>query len=284
MVCRLSKITFVGLLLWLTLLSGFVKAQPGKPARAPAVTSMFTPDVFQAPEVPALIKPNGEVVLPFGETRLVVVCAVMQVCDIALQPGETVIADPVLADPRFQISPLVSEQSGREQSHVMVQPLEAGLRSALVIATDRRVYHLELHSHPMKYMPSVSFSYPTELRAQQVAINTVAQQAKSKRTLNTGEYLGDLNFQYDISGNSPFRPIRVFDDGVKTFIQFENSFSEKNLPALLVQQLLVGDVADAINYSIDGNRYVVDQLFDRATLLSAKGANVQSVIITRRTQ
>ena len=264
-----------------TLAIGVSKAFATNFASPPSEFMAVTTEAPRAASSQPVLKPNGEIVLPYGEARLVVVCAVMQICDIALQPGESVTAEPVLADPRFRIHPLVTSANGRERNHVMVQPLEEGLRSALVIATVRRVYHLELHSHPTKYMPAVSFSYPADVRVQQSVVAAAASHEKKIRSLSSGQYLGDLNFRYQVHGESTARPLRVFDDGRQTFIQFSSGVIERSRPALLVQQLAEGEVADAINYSVDGDRYVVDHLFDRAILLAGTGLGAESISITR---
>lgn len=84
----------------------------------------------------------------------------MQVCDIALQPGE-MINDLHAGDTaRWNITPAISGSNGNERMHILVKPLDVGLQTTLFIATDRRTYHIRLKSHRTRYMPAVGFRIP----------------------------------------------------------------------------------------------------------------------------
>ncbi|ENV1803589.1 TrbG/VirB9 family P-type conjugative transfer protein, partial [Neisseria gonorrhoeae] len=108
--------------------------------------------------VPPVPGDNGRITFAFGSDPSVV-CAVMQVCDIALQPGE-MINDLHAGDTaRWNITPAISGSNGNERMHILVKPLDVGLQTTLFIATDRRTYHIRLKSHRTRYMPAVGFSY-----------------------------------------------------------------------------------------------------------------------------
>ena len=62
----------------------------------------------------------------------------------------------------------------------------------------------------------------------------------------------------------PWAPLRVFDDGQKTYVQFPPKVAVTEAPPLFV----LGHNGDAqlVNYRVKGDWYVVDRLFDRAEL------------------
>ena len=69
------------------------------------------------------------------------------------------------------------ERIGSGRVHVLVKPIAEGLRTNLVITTDRRVYCLELQSTPETYMASVSWRYPQDELLALERRNTAAEAA-----------------------------------------------------------------------------------------------------------
>jgi len=55
----------------------------------------------------------------------------------------------------------------------------------------------------------------------------------------------------------------VFDDGRRTWIEFPAGVIASDMPPLFV---ITGEGAEITNYRVQGQRYVVDRLFDRAEL------------------
>ena len=92
----------------------------------------------------------------------------------------------------------------------------------------------------------------------------------------------NLNFDYRIGGDRvAWRPVRVFDDGAQTFIDFDEAgIDGRELPIFLVNDT---DARGAmINYRYDTRgRMVVDGLFDRGTLMLGKGRKAQKVMLVR---
>ena len=135
-----------------------------------------------------------------------------QVSDIALQPGEGIIAVSAGDTVRWIIGDTVSGSGAAERVHVLVKPIAEGLRTNLVITTDRRVYHLELQSTPETYMASVSWHYPQDELLALERRNIVAE-AAAEQVVDRGLDIDNLRFRYAISGDDPpWRPVRVFDD------------------------------------------------------------------------
>lgn len=238
-------------------------------------------DWIEAPRAIGAQGENGAIVFRFGVAMPAVVCAPLYVCDIALQPGETVnnvqIGDAV----RWKVTPAVSGAGVHQRTHVIVKPIDIGLTTNLIVTTDRRAYNLKLVSRRDDWMPALSFSYPEDEQAQWAALN--AQKAREEAATilpDTGQTLTKLDFGYRIKGDRPdWRPLRVYSDGRQTFIQFPASMHHGEAPALVA----IGDdkKEQLVNYRVIGDRYVVDKVLSRAVLLSGVGRRQTKVELVR---
>lgn len=234
---------------------------------------------------------EGEAVFAFGETLPSIVCAPLFVCDLKLQPGE-VVNDINLGDAvRWKVSPARSGTGLNATTHVLVKPTDAGVTTNMIVTTDRRTYVLRLVAHRTEWMPRVSFTYPEDVRREweefianqraEVAVAEARSLAVQTATvLPTGEPLANLDFGFAVRGDSPsWRPLRVYSDGQKTYIQFPPQMLHGQSPALV--GVGAGDTPEIINYRADGDRYVVDQVIDRAALISGVGRRQVKVEIMR---
>ncbi|WP_367899714.1 P-type conjugative transfer protein TrbG [Xanthomonas oryzae] len=214
-----------------------------------------------------------------------VMCAVLQVCDVALQPGENVNGLNV-GDPRYTVEPAVTGSGSSQVIHLILKPLDVGLDTTLVLTTDRRTYHFRLRSSRAQLMPFVSFTYPETAMAKWDAIKARETQVRQENTIpQTGEYLGNLNFNYAVDGSARWKPVRVYNDGRKTIIEMPSTMQQSEAPALLAVRKDGGLFTDAetqmVNYRVQGDRYIVDTIFDKAILVSGVGSSQDKVTITR---
>jgi type IV secretion system protein VirB9 len=83
-----------------------------------------------------------------------------QVTDIALEPGEKLVSVSAGDTVRWVVGDTTSGAGKAAQVHILVKPIGANLETNLVITTDRRTYHLEMHASQSTYMASVSWTYP----------------------------------------------------------------------------------------------------------------------------
>ena len=198
------------------------------------------------------------------------------VTDIALQSGEKLGAVAAGDTVRWVIGDTNSGSGDNKRTHVLVKPFAAGLATNVVITTDRRAYHLALTSTAGTAMLALSWVYP---RDQLIALKAAAAQAESARPVASGLSIEQLRFDYVISGDQPaWRPLRAFDDGRQTFIEFPASISVGEAPPLFLVD--AKGTASLVNYRVQGRYYVVDRIFDAAELrLGAK--HQQIVRITR---
>jgi len=209
--------------------------------------------------------------------------AVNQVSDIALEPGEKLVSVSAGDTVRWVVGDTTSGalQSGegdQSQVHILVKPIAPDLQTNLVINTDRRTYHLEMHSTEDTYMASVSWIYPySDLIALQKR-NAAATQT-AKLTIDQDLKLDQLKFRYTIEGDAPWKPVRAFDDGKKVYLQFPSGLRQGDAPPLFI----IGSNGEPalVNYRVKGTYYIIDRLFAAAELRF--GTDPQQIVRITRT-
>lgn len=253
-----------------------------KPLEDPAPIVADLPDAKKRVEranVSARVEPtrdgyiNAVQVWPYSTGALYQIYASPgKVTDIALQPGEELVALSAGDTVRWVIGDTTSGSGTTQRVHVLVKPARAGIATNLLVLTNRRVYHLEVTATERTWMASVSWNYPhdvvTTLRARE-------QKAEAATPIASGLQLERLRFRYSISGDKPtWRPLRAFDDGEKVYIQFPAGITQGEMPPLFV----VGPTGDTqlVNYRVRSPYYVVDRLFGAAEL--RLGSQKQEVV------
>ncbi len=230
-----------------------------------------------------VIGQDGSIEYLFGAEQPNVVCAVMQITDIELERGESVTSVNLGDSVRWQVQPAVS---GGDVTHILVRPKQVGLETSMVVTTDRRTYHIRLSSQRTEYMPRVKFFYIEDALNKWQAIQTSAAAKREAATIpETNEYLGDLDFGYTVSGRASWKPVRVYNDGVKTILEMPDTFQQKDAPTLLVVRkegrIFRKSEQVLVNYRVQNGRYIVDAVFDQAVLVAGVGGNQERVTITR---
>ncbi|WP_162571656.1 P-type conjugative transfer protein TrbG [Variovorax sp. SRS16] len=233
--------------------------------------------------------PDGTVRFLFGASQPSVVCAVFQVCDIELQRGETVNAVHLGDTARWVVEPAVSGSGATEVMHLVIKPMDVDLETTLMVATNRRTYHLRLRSHRSEFIPRIAFIYPEEAAAKWDAITKREATEKADATIpSTDESMNDLSFDYRVEGSAKWKPVRVYNNGQKTFIQMPTSMAASEAPTLLLVRKDGGIWTDEetamVNYRVQNDRFVVDALFEKAILIAGAGASQDRITITRGKQ
>jgi type IV secretion system protein VirB9 len=232
---------------------------------------------------------NGAVQFLFGDSQPSIVCAVMQVCDVELQAGEQVNGVHLGDSVRWQVEPSITGYGVSEVQHLIIKPRDVGLDTSLVATTNRRTYHFRLRSHKTEFMPRVSFVYPEDAQAKWDAIREREVKERERDTIpETREYLGNLDFNYNIDGDGPWKPVRVYNDGTKTVIEMPSTMRQTEAPTLLVLRgknsvMPWGSKAEEVlvNYRVQNDRYIVDSVFDKAILIAGVGSDQEKVTIER---
>jgi len=230
---------------------------------------------------------DGRVLYAYGAGLPIIVCAPLRVCVIELQAGERIAGEPQIGDSvRWNLSPAMYGQGEGATSAIVLKPQEPGLDTNLLITTDRRAYYLRLVSKPQEYIAWAAFSYPEEGNSERWQQHLLAQRAqvegaKRDTTLLPAMITAEkLNFDYKVSGGTdPIRPVRVFDDGAKTYIQMRSEIQNREAPVLLI--LGSDGRGEMTNYRVQQQTYIVDRVFERARLIVGAGKKAQKVEITR---
>ena len=206
---------------------------------------------------------NSMQVYPFSEAMIYhVFTAPERVTDIVLQPGETLGAVAAGDTVRWVIGDTTSGGGDTKRTHVLVKPFTAGLSTNLVITTDKRTYHLALTSTDRAVMSALSWTYPQD---QLIALKAAAERARAEQPVAVGLQVEQLHFNYAISGDQPaWRPLRAFDDGRQTFIEFPANLGVGEAPPLFLVDSK--GTASLVNYRVQGRFYVVDRIFNAAEL------------------
>lgn len=200
-----------------------------------------------------------------------------RVTDIALQPGEAITSVAAGDTARWTVGDTTSGSGTTKRVHVLVKPYAAGLSTNLVITTDRRVYHVQLESTLRTAMAALSWTYPQD---EMIAIQRHREASAAALPVAGGLAVERLNFAYRLSGDKPsWRPVRAFDDGRQTFIEFPAVVAVGEAPPFFV--LGPKGEAELVNYRMSGRYYVVDRLFGAGEL--RLGGKRQTVVrITAR--
>ncbi len=207
------------------------------------------------------------------------------VTTIALSPGEKLLTAAAGDTTRWVVQSVAAGSGESQQTLLLVKPRKPFLQTNLVITTDQRVYELDLTSTDQPtYHTMIAWHYPY---GDIVTIrNQVAQAAAREETAVSGSLnLNKMHFDYLIlkqkdHGRPAWCPLRAFDDGQKTYIQFPPKVTVTEAPPLFVLNPK-GD-AQIVNYRVKGDYCIVDRLFDKAEL--RLGENPQTVVAIQRAQ
>ncbi|WP_454762197.1 P-type conjugative transfer protein TrbG [Caulobacter segnis] len=184
---------------------------------------------------------------------------------IQLRAGERLIAKAAGDTVRWVLGETQAGAGETAQVTVFVKPIRPGLRTNIVLTTDQRTYLIDAFSNASATYTSVlAWTYPQEEARASAQAAAQRQAAAPVGVLS----LEGLNFNYRVAvrkGRPPaWRPVRVFDDGAKTFIEFPADLDRQEAPPLFV--LGEKDQAELVNYRQAGRYYVVDRLLGRAEL------------------
>lgn len=221
---------------------------------------------------------GGAQVYPWCEgTIYIAYTAPGLVTDIVLQPGESLIAVASGDTARWVIGDTTSGSGETKQTHLLVKPFSGGLVTNLVVTTDRRTYHVRLVSTSATALSSMRWTYPQD---ELLALRRKAEGERAAAPVATGLSVETLHFNYAISGDKPvWRPLRAFDDGQRTYVEFPASLASSEAPPLFLVDR--EGKAELVNYRLSGRFYIVDRIFDAAEL--RLGLKKQQIVRIDRT-
>lgn len=228
---------------------------------------------------------DGSVKYLFGATQPTLVCAPLEPCNIVLQAGEVVNGVHVGDKPRWKITPDTMGAGETEATVLVVKPVDVGLTTSLTVTTDRRLYSIKLVSKAKDWIPVLSFDYPDDMERAWASYRERHAKQTYSNTMPTGQNLANLDFSFKVGGDNPsWKPVRVYSDGSKTYIQFPSANFGGEAPALVAKGeggWFSKAPTKLINYRPIGDRYVVDKVIDKASLIVGVGSDQTEVTITR---
>jgi type IV secretion system protein VirB9 len=159
------------------------------------------------------------------------------------------------------------------ENKLFLKPILNFAATNMTILTDKRTYHFELDAFDSLEVSEddilfyIKFMYPEEGDK-----NIVTFYASKKRNdLPDLRNLEKYNFNYEFSGSDNIAPVKVFDDGEFTYLEFRDNNSE--IPAIF--SVNSSGYETMVNYRIVENYVVVEQLASQLTLRS--GADIVCV-------
>lgn len=263
---------------------------------------------------------DGVVRWVYGSSQPVVVCAPLQVCDIAFQPGEIINSVNVGDKDRWTPRPGLTGSGTDRVSHINVKPSDADLVSSMIVYTNKRTYSIKLIANAHQYTPFTAFTYTDDVQAawaqyaQQVAttdpnaprspMQVVQQQnAPAQQPTQLGwhpelshEPVQQAAYQqpvappppeYSISGdNVSFRPIRVYTENGRTYVQFAHAMQFSTAPAILGLAsdgfwFFSSPSSQMLVYRWVNNDAVIDGVVDHIELILGVGNSQQRVDVKR---
>lgn len=228
-------------------------------------------DLLDAKQVAGTAYKAGLVTFAYGSGIPTVVCALLELTDLAFEKGESILSVQLGDSVRWNIESAISGSANDSVEHLIVKPLEAGLKTSMLITTDRRIYHIRLKSTEADFMPAVVFSYPNSLKLPSKkhygddsylqytsnydsnedhndysetnsslknysSVQNVSYEGNSRPALNVAATYNDStqrrNYNYSVDGDSKIIPQNVYDDGKRTFIVMNNPINSSYLPVL----------------------------------------------------
>tara|TARA_R110002096_G_scaffold425908_3_gene635018 strand:- start:425 stop:1318 length:894 start_codon:yes stop_codon:yes gene_type:complete len=188
----------------------------------------------------------------------------LTVTDIVLEIGEVITGEVHIGDnARWQLAVGSTGTGQSEHQHIYVKPTQPRMLTNLIIPTNRRTYMIELSSTKTFYMPSVSWNYQTPIIGLQPPETEEAEEGLSVATVDPEK----LYFGYSMSRKHSRRswaPIRIFDDGQKTYVVFKDSMKNRDTP-VLYHKTESGDLA-LVNFRVNMPYFIVDGLMNEIVL------------------
>jgi type IV secretion system protein TrbG len=224
----------------------------------------------------ALMSSDGKIVFAFGQSMPKLICSPGRACDVEMEPGEKV-KKVILADGvNWTWEAAESVERGKVVQHVVYQPKDRDLESNTIITTDRRTYHIKLFSPKTEgaYLNRAGFYYPSELVtswADKAGMEAAVQaKEESLNVMPNAVAPQKLAFDYRVEGSGDFKPLRIFNDGERVYMEMPDSLRHGENPVFILLDEKGNEMV--VNYRREADQttgtihYVVDKLFNKGEL------------------
>jgi type IV secretion system protein VirB9 len=242
----------------------------------------FTDSAFNAdPQADA--GPDGRVIYTWGKGIPPIVCALLQVTEFDLEPGEHATEKDVdVGDDEFHISVHKGGDRAGEFDYLIIKPTVANVETTLTVGTNKRVYYLRLIATQREHIARIAFTYPEEdeqrKREAALADKAKADEVARLAALAPDKQIKNWKYSVELHGKDAhyMLPVSVGDNGQRTEIQLSQEVRKLGLPSFEIPGKAGPNPA---NFHWEENRLILDGLFDRVCLLEGVGKSQQRVCI-----
>ncbi len=223
------------------------------------------------------------VVMVYGQSWPTLVCKYNLTCLMELEPGEVIADTHVLADSVRWEAALRYREQPVKQAYIAFKPRPDAEETNFVLVTDRRVYAILLVPDAQVHTPILSFSYPDtqaaamarriegqkhKKRASAKAARATRKAAVKQSGVSTTRGVvpaNELDFNYKITGRAPFKPVRIYTDGRRTYIDLPLGYRGE-LPVLIAS---AANANAAVNIQVgkNGRQLIADKKLTGFALL-----------------
>lgn len=180
---------------------------------------------------------------------------------IELAKGEDIVSISLGDTTSWQIVPA--------GNRIFIKPIENDATTNMTLITNKRTYFFELYAEEAADIQdpnmvfNVRFIYPDE--EEEEHLKTYTSSSSGPDLAHPEKY----NFNYYVSGNEEIAPIKIFDDGEFTYLQFRDKNAE--LPAIFAVD---EDLRESmVNYRLAPDNpamVIIEQVFPKLSIRNGK--------------
>lgn len=242
----------------------------------------------------------GTVRFTYGNQIPTVVCAILELTDIAMERQEHINSVQLGDGARWSVEFAKSGSESNFVEHLIVKPLDSGLKTSLIVTTDRRTYHIRLKSTASDFMQSVHFYYPqsnknnfeSQSSFHNTYDNTYKTQDKpyentSALTSNTvggssASVFSSATFNYSVLDNCDDIADGYYSQG-RSIINIKHGADFEEEPVLYsIQKDASGQKQKTqVNYRIHGKNIIIDGSFNELLLQVKMNGDVKTIRMVR---
>ena len=156
-------------------------------------------------------------------------------------------------------------------SRIFLKPVDDDATTNMTLITNKRTYYFELYADHAQDIRdpdmvfNVKFIYPDE----EDFDNFKTYSASNASDMPNLEHPENYNFNYSISGHEDIAPIKIFDDGQFTYLQFRDRNNQ--IPAVF--SVDSSQKEEIVNYrpsKADANLIIVERVYKKLALRLGK--------------
>lgn len=207
-------------------------------------------------------------------------CRAGYITALNLSPNEEVMYVGAGDTARWILDAARSSNNGKAFFQLLIKPLRDNINTNLIINTTKRSYQINLIATTGTYNTYIEWVYADEQNISD-KLNTVYGSSNNITANNPSNSLESLNNKITLSNNPPklnmdykingdkvnWKPLKVFDDGQKTFILMPASITVTEAPVLYMKR---GRDLSMVNYRLKSPYYIIDRLVQELEMRCGK--------------